>query len=363
MTIGVPREIKIGETRVSMTPSLCRRCVALGARVLLEKGAGLTAGFTDAEYRAAGATLVADPARVWRGADLVLKVKEPQPSEYGFLQPGQALFTYLHLAAGPKLARVLLRKRVLGIAYETVEGADGAFPLLKPMSQIAGRLSIQIGAYFLQSQHGGSGVLLGGIPGTMPGHVVVVGAGNSGAHAVQMAAGMGARVTVLDLDTRKLEALDSEYRGRVVTLMSNPSNIEHEVADADLLVGAVLIPAAKAPTVISRRMVARMRPGGVIVDIAIDQGGCIESIQPTSHRSPVYRQHGVMHYAVPNMPALVGRTSTLGLTQATEPYVALLVRRGVERALADHAGLAKGVNTRAGRVVYPAVAAALGFSE
>ena len=363
MTIGVPREIKIGETRVSMTPSLCRRCVALGARVLLEKGAGLTAGFTDAEYRAAGAVIVADAARVWRAADLVLKVKEPLPAEYPLLQPGQALFTYLHLAAGPELARVLLKKRVLGIAYETVEGTDGAFPLLKPMSQIAGRLSIQIGAYFLQSQHGGSGVLLGGIPGTMPGHVVVVGAGNSGAHAVQMAAGMGARVTVLDLDTRKLEALDSEYRGRVVTLMSNPANLEHEVADADLLVGAVLIPAAKAPTVVSRRMVARMRPGSVIVDIAIDQGGCVESIRATSHEQPVYRQHGVMHYAVPNMPALVGRTSTLGLTQATEPFVALLVRRGVERALAEHAGLAKGVNTRAGRIVYPAVAAALGFSE
>lgn len=363
MTIGVPREIKIGETRVSMTPSLCRRCVALGARVLLEKGAGLTAGFTDAEYRAAGATIVADAARVWRASDLVLKVKEPLPAEYPLLQAGQAIFTYLHLAAGPELARVLLKKRVLGIAYETVEGPDGGFPLLKPMSQIAGRLSIQIGAYFLQSQHGGSGVLLGGIPGTMPGHVVVVGAGNSGAHAVQMAAGMGARVTVLDLDTRKLEALDSEYRGRVVTLMSNPANVEHEVADADLLVGAVLIPAAKAPTVVSRRMVARMRPGSVIVDIAIDQGGCVESIRATSHEQPVYRQHGVMHYAVPNMPALVGRTSTLGLTQATEPFVALLVRRGVERALAEHAGLAKGVNTRAGRIVYPAVAAALGFSE
>ncbi|MFM8336094.1 MAG: alanine dehydrogenase [Opitutaceae bacterium] len=363
MPLGVPREIKIGETRVSMTPSLCRRCVALGARVLLEKGAGLTAGFADAEYRAAGAKIVADAARVWRAADLVLKVKEPLPAEYPLLQPGQAIFTYLHLAAGPELARVLVKKRVLGIAYETVEGPDGGFPLLKPMSQIAGRLSIQIGAYFLQSQHGGSGVLLGGIPGTMPGHVVVVGAGNSGAHAVQMAAGMGARVTVLDLDTRKLEALDSEYRGRVVTLMSNPANVEHEVADADLLVGAVLIPAAKAPTVVSRRMVARMRPGSVIVDIAIDQGGCVESIRATSHEQPVYRQHGVMHYAVPNMPALVGRTSTLGLTQATEPYVAQLVRRGVERALAEHPGLAKGVNTRAGRIVYPAVAAALGFSE
>ncbi|MEY2877624.1 MAG: hypothetical protein RLZZ15_4 [Verrucomicrobiota bacterium] len=362
MTIGVPKEIKIGETRVSMTPSLCRRCVSLGAKVVVQKSAGVVAGFRDDEYRAAGATLVADAAKVWRAADLILKVKEPLAAEYGLLREGQALFTYLHLAAGPELARVLLAKKILGISYETVEGVDGSFPLLKPMSQIAGRLSIQIGAYFLQSQHGGSGVLLGGIPGTMPGHVVVVGAGNSGAHAVQMAAGMGARVTVLDLDTRKLEALDSEYRGRVVTLMSNPANIEHEVADADLLIGAVLIPAAKAPIVVSKKTVARMRPGSVIVDIAIDQGGCIESIRPTSHEKPVYEQHGVIHYAVPNMPALVGRTSTLGLTQATEPYVAMLVGKGIERALAEHHGLQRGVNTEGGKIVYPAVAKALGFS-
>jgi len=362
MTIGVPREIKVGETRVSLTPGLCRRCVALGAKVLVERGAGVAAGFPDAEYRAAGATLVASTVKVWRAADLVLKVKEPQPEEYGRMREGQALFTYLHLAAAPELARVLLQKRILGIAYETVEGGELGFPLLKPMSQIAGRLSIQIGAYFLQSKHGGSGVLLGGIPGTMPGHVVVVGAGNSGAHAVQMAAGMGARVTVLDLDTRKLEALDAEYRGRVVTLISNAANLETEVADADLLIGAVLIPAAKAPTVVTKKMVARMRAGSVIVDIAIDQGGCIESIRPTSHERPVYREHGVMHYAVPNMPALVGRTATLALTQATEPYVALLVRRGIERALGELPGLARGVNTENGRIVYPAVAKALGFS-
>ncbi|HEX2853504.1 MAG TPA: alanine dehydrogenase [Opitutaceae bacterium] len=363
MTIGVPKEIKIGETRVSMTPSLCRRCVTLGAKVLVQKSAGLTAGFTDAEYRAAGATLVSEAGRVWRAAELILKVKEPLAAEYDLLREDQALFTYLHLAAGAELTKVLLKKRILGIAYETVEGSDGSFPLLKPMSQIAGRLSIQIGAYFLQSQHGGSGVLLGGIPGTMPGHVVVVGAGNSGAHAVQMAVGMGARVTVLDLDTRKLEALDSEYRGRVVTLMSNPANIAHEVADADLLIGAVLIPAAKAPVVVSKKTVATMRPGSVIVDIAIDQGGCIESIRPTSHRNPVYREHGVIHYAVPNMPALVGRTSTLGLTQATEPFVAMLVQRGVQRALAGHAGLAKGANTRGGKIVNEAVAAALGYTK
>ena len=361
MTIGVPKEIKIGETRVSMTPSLCRRCVSLGARVLVQRLAGQTAGFTDTEYRAAGATIVGEAIKVWTAADLILKVKEPLASEYDMMREGQTIFTYLHLAAGPELARALLKKRVLGIAYETVEGVDGSFPLLKPMSQIAGRLSIQIGAYFLQSQHGGSGVLLGGIPGTMPGHVVVVGGGNSGAHAVQMAAGMGARVTVLDLDTRKLEALDMEYRGRVVTLMSNPANIEAEVSDADLLIGAVLIPAAKAPTVVSKKTVASMRPGSVIVDIAIDQGGCIESIRPTSHEKPVYTEHGVIHYAVPNMPALVGRTSTLGLTQATEPYVAMLVEKGIERALREHPGLARGVNTREGSITYPAVAKALGY--
>jgi alanine dehydrogenase len=289
-------------------------------------------------------------------------VKEPLASEYGLLREGQTLFTYLHLAAGPKLTQELVRKKILGIAYETVEGSDGSYPLLKPMSQIAGRLAIQIGAYFLQSQHGGSGVLLGGIPGTLPGHVVVVGAGNSGAHAVQMAAGMGARVTVLDLDTRKLEALDTEYRGRVVTLMSNPANVESCVADADLLVGAVLIPAAKAPIVVTDAMVARMRHGSVIVDIAIDQGGCIESIHPTSHTEPVYRKYGVIHYAVPNMPALVGRTSTQGLTQATEPFVALIVQKGVETALAEHRRLAAGVNTRDGRVVNQAVAQALGYA-
>jgi alanine dehydrogenase len=359
MRIGVPKEIKIGETRVSMTPSLCRRCVKLGAEVVVERGAGASAGFSNAEYRAAGARIAASADKVWASADLVLKVKEPLPEEYARMREGQALFTYLHLAAGPELARVLTKKRVLGIAYETVEGMDRQYPLLKPMSQIAGRLSIQIGAYFLQTQHGGSGVLLGGIPGTMPGHVVVVGAGNSGAHAVQMAAGMGARVTVLDLDTRKLEAIDMEYRGRVVTLMSNPANIEHAVEDADLLIGAVLIPAAKAPTVVTKKMVARMRPGSVIVDIAIDQGGCIETVRPTSHEEPVYRESGVIHYAVPNMPALVGRTSTLGLTQATEPYVAMLVEKGIDRALAEHEGLARGVNTREGKIVCEAVAEAL----
>ena len=363
MIIGVPKEIKIGETRVSMTPSLCRRVTSLGGKVIIEKSAGDSAGFTDAEYKSAGASLTPSAAKVWKSADLILKVKEPLAAEYGYLQHGQTLFTYLHLAAGPALAKELCHKGILGIAYETVEGVDGQFPLLKPMSQVAGRLSIQIGAYFLQSQLGGSGVLLGGIPGTMPGHVVVVGAGNSGAHAVQMAAGMGARVTVLDLDTRKLEALDTEYRGRIVTLMSNPANLEHAVADADLLIGAVLIPAARAPIVVSAKMVAQMRPGSVICDIAIDQGGCIETIHATSHQKPTYKVHNVIHYAVPNMPALVGRTSTMGLTQATEPFVAMMVQKGIERALNEHKGLARGVNTRNGRITYDAVAKAVGFDS
>jgi alanine dehydrogenase len=361
MQIGVPKEIKNGETRVSMTPNLCRRCVKLGADVLIEKGAGISAGFQDSEYKAAGARLARTASQVWRGADLILKVKEPLDSEYKLMQEGQQLFTYLHLAACPELAKELLKRKVLGVAYETVEAQDGSLPLLKPMSQVAGRLSIQIGAYFLQSQHGGSGVLLGGIPGTMPGHVTIIGAGNSGAHACRMAAGMGAQVTVLDLDTRKLEMLDEEYRGQVVTLVANPGNIETAVAHSDLLIGAVLIPGAKAPMVVSRAMVKTMRPGSVIVDIAIDQGGCVETIRPTSHQEPVYREHGVLHYAVPNMPAMVGRTSTIALTQATEPFVVLMAQLGARAAIEAHRGLARGVNTRNGEMVNAAVAKALGY--
>ncbi len=361
MKIGVPKEIKNGETRVSMSPALCRRCTRLGAEVLLERGAGLSAGFTDAEYEAAGASLVKTPKQVWGEADMILKVKEPLEAEFSRMQRNQTLFTYLHLAAAPELTKALLKKHILGIAYETVEAADGSLPLLKPMSQIAGRLSIQIGAYFLQSQNGGSGVLLGGIPGTMPGRVTIIGAGNSGAHACRMAVGMGAQVTILDLDTRKLELMDEEYRGQVVTLVANPANVEQAVAQADLLVGAVLIPGARAPMVVSRQMVSTMRPGSVIVDIAIDQGGCVETIRPTSHHEPVYTEHGVVHYAVPNMPALVGHTSTLGLTQATEPFVVLLAEKGVQAALEAHRGLARGINTRHGEISNSAVAKALGY--
>lgn len=361
MIIGVPAEIKDGETRVAMTPSLSRRCVKLGATVLVQKGAGFRAGFLDTEYRHAGAKIVNTAAKAWGEANLVVKVKEPQPSEFRFFRSDLTLFTYLHLAACPDLAAALVEKQVLGIAYESVEGREGLLPLLKPMSHIAGRLSIQTGAYFLQTQNGGSGVLLGGVPGTMPGRVAIIGAGNSGAHACRMAMGMGARVAMLDLDARKLEMIDEEYRGGVVTLMANPGNIEMAVKDCDLLIGAVLVPNAKAPTVVTSAMVKQMRPGSVIVDIAIDQGGCVATIAPTSHREPTYVKHGVVHYAVPNMPALVGRTSTLALTQATEPYLVNMVTRGINRALTEHEGLARGINTRAGRVVNRQVARALGY--
>ncbi len=359
LKIGIPKEIKIGETRVSMSPAFCSKCISLGAKVFVEKSAGTAAGFSDAEFFNSGAQITNTAKEVWDNADLILKVKEPLPSEYGLMREGQTLFTYLHLAANKELAVVLKKLRILAIAYETVESPDGSLPLLKPMSQVAGRLAVQIGAYFLQSRQGGSGVLLGGIPGALPGHVVVVGCGTSGSHAVQMAVGMGARVTALDMDSRKLEALDAEYHGRVVTLMSNPANLEHSVADADLLIGAVLIPADKAPTVVTRSMVELMRSGSVIVDIAIDQGGCVESIRPTSHECPTYREHGVVHYAVPNMPAMVGRTSTLGLTQATEPYVEMFIRDGVERAVTENASLAKGLTTRAGKITNRTVAKCL----
>ncbi|MBE2214363.1 MAG: alanine dehydrogenase [Opitutaceae bacterium] len=361
MIIGVPREVKVGETRVSMTPSLCRRLTGMGATVIVEKRAGVSAGFGDAQYREAGATIAASAAAVWKRADLVLKVKEPLESEYAHLRDGLTLFTYLHLAAIPRLAEALTRHRVLAIGYETVEAPDGTLPLLKPMSQIAGRLAVQVGAYHLQSQNGGSGVLLGGIPGVAPGHVAILGAGNSGAHACRMALGLGAHVTLIDVDSRKLDALDGEYRGAVTTLVSNPANIERAVAAADLVIGAVLVPAARAPIVVSRKTVAKMRPGGVIVDIAVDQGGCIETTRPTSHAEPTYVAHGVVHYAVPNMPAMVGRTSTVALTQATEPFVVQLVAKGIEQALVENRGLARGINSRGGRIVHPQVARALGL--
>ena len=359
MIIGVPKETKIGETRVSLTPLVCRHLVDHGATVLVECTAGAGAGFSDTEYQEAGALLEPSAEKIWARADLILKVKEPLAEEYPLLREGQALFTYLHLAANPALARVLLAKRILGIAYESVERADGSFPLLKPMSEIAGSLAVQVGAYFLQSPQGGAGVLLGGVAGVQPGHVVVIGAGNAGIHSVITAVGFGARVTALDRDEAKLRLLGDRYGDRVTTLASTTANLETIIANADLVVGAVLIPGARAPTVATRKMIARMRPGTVVVDIAIDQGGCVEGIRPTSHAQPTYIDQSVVHYAVPNMPALVGRTSTLALTAVTRRFVEVVAEKGLERALAEDRALANGVNTSAGKIISEAVAKAL----
>ncbi|TVR49915.1 MAG: alanine dehydrogenase [Puniceicoccaceae bacterium] len=359
MVIGVPKEIKQGETRVAVVPSTCRRLVDGGNRVLVEAGAGAAAGFADEAYAEAGAALAPGAAVVFAEADLIVKVKEPQPAELEQFREGQALFTYLHLAAAPAVAQALCSRRVLGIGYETIEGPGGSLPVLKPMSQVAGRLSVQVGAWFLMSSQGGAGVLPGGVPGVERGHIVILGLGNAGSEACRMAVGLGARVTVLDIDRAKLEHLEERFPGLVNTLVSTPSRVAEAVAAADLVIGAVLVAGARAPRVVSREMVRSMAPRRVVVDIAIDQGGCVETIRPTSHKEPVYLEEGVLHYAVPNMPALVGRTATLALTQVTEPYLLRMAKDGIDAALEAVPGLEKGVNTRDGRVVHPAVAAAL----
>jgi alanine dehydrogenase len=359
MKIGIPREIKQGETRVAARPSTCERLIQLGAEVYVETGCGARCGFPDADYERAGASLVDSPKKVYHDCDLVVKVKEPLEEEYPLLHKDLTLFYYLHLAAVPKLADCLQKSGTTAVCYETIVADDGSLPLLKPMSQIAGRLSVQIWAYYLQSPNGGSGVLLGGVPGTAPGHVVVVGTGTAGAQACEMAIGLGARVTVLDVSQTKLEHINELYGGRVTTLIATPSNMEIYAADADLLVGAVLIPGGLAPTVVRKKTVQNMRPGSVLVDIAIDQGGCIETIRPTSHEDPIYKKYEVIHYAVPNMPALVGRSSTIALTQATEPYLSRIVELGLEESLKQDRSLREGVNVQNGSIVHPTVCQAL----
>jgi alanine dehydrogenase len=357
--VGIPKEIKQGETRVAARPSTCKRLVQLGADVIVQSSAGNLCGYVDEEYVKAGATIVEKAETVYEEADLVVKVKEPLEQEYPLLRKDLTLFCYLHLAAVPGLAARLKESGTLAVCYETIEAKDGSLPLLKPMSQVAGRLSVQLGAYYLQSPNGGSGVLLGGVPGTASGHVVVVGSGTAGTHACEMAIGLGARVTVLDVNQSRLERIDELYGGRVATLVANPSNLENYAADADLLVGAVLVPGGLAPNVVHAQTVKNMREGSVVVDIAIDQGGCVETIRPTSHENPIYKEYGVIHYAVPNMPALVGRTSTIALTQATEPYLAKLVELGIERAFEEDESLRDGINVRNGEVVHPVVREAL----
>ncbi len=362
MRIGVPREIKANEHRVAVTPAGVQALTRAGHEVFVEAGAGQGSGFADADYLAAGAAVVASADDVWAHAEMVVKVKEPLPPEYERMRPGQILLTYLHLAPERELTLALMNRRVAAIAYETVQSPHGALPLLVPMSEIAGRMAVQVGARFLERPHGGRGILLAGVPGVPPGDVVILGGGIVGTNAAKMALGLGARVTIIDINADRLRYLDDLFHGQVTTLMSNPSNIAAAVRRADLLIGAVLIPGARAPHLVTEEMVRTMKPGAVIVDVAIDQGGSIATCdRVTTHEDPVYVRHGVVHYAVANMPGAVPRTATLALTNVTLPYVLELANKGLARALRENRSLAMGVNVFAGHVTYRAVAEAHGL--
>lgn len=360
MIIGLPKELKDNENRVALTPGGARSLVAAGHAVFVEMNAGTGSGFRDEDYQAAGAKLVGQASEVWTRADMIVKVKEPLPSEYAYFRPNLILFTYLHLAPELALTKALMDKQVVAIAYETIQLPDRSLPLLTPMSEVAGRMSIQIGAQFLEKPQGGKGIVLGGVPGVLPGSVVIIGGGIVGTNAAKMALGTGADVTIIDLNPERLRALDDLFAGRVRTLMSNDYNIEHAVRTADLLVGAVLIPGSRAPKLVSESMVEQMSPGSVIVDVAIDQGGSIATIdRVTTHSHPTYEKFGVIHYAVANMPGAVPRTSTLALTNVTLPFMLQLANKGYATAVRDNASLAKGVNVLRGHVTYEAVAKGL----
>ena len=361
MLIGVPKEIKDHEHRVSVTPDGVRLLRASGHQVLVEPSAGQGSGFTDEAYRQAGAQVVRGKEEVFREADLIVKVKEPQLSECALFRPGQALFTYLHLASLPDLTKALVASRITAIAYETVEARDHSLPILRPMSEIAGRLAVQVGAHYLEQVHGGRGLLLAGVPGVPPGHVVVLGAGVVGTSAVRIAVGMGATVTVINLDLDRLRTLDDLYGGRITTCAATQTTIERALVHADLVIGAVLVPGARAPKIISRNALSKMKPGSVFVDVAVDQGGCSETTRPTTHSDPVYVVDGVLHYCVTNMPGIVPHTSTLALTNATLPYLVRLASNGIEQAIGSDPGLAKGVNVMDGTVTCQAVAEAHGL--
>ncbi|HEX4154908.1 MAG TPA: alanine dehydrogenase [Acidobacteriaceae bacterium] len=356
MIIGVPKEVKDHESRVGITPAGVKALTEAGHKVLVEHNAGQLSSFPDDDYQAVGAEIVGAAHDVWRNAEMVVKVKEPVEKEYAHFRPGLVLFTYLHLAPLRELTDILLSKGVTGIAYETVKDRVGALPLLTPMSEVAGRLSVQIGAAYLEKEHGGRGVLLGGVPGVPPGNVCVIGGGIVGTNAAKMALGLGAKVTLVDLNLNRLRELDDIFNGRVFTLASNSYNIERAAREADLLIGGVLIPGAAAPKIVTRAMVGKMKKGAVIVDVAIDQGGCIETAKPTTHSNPSYEVDGVVHYCVTNMPAAVPNTSTLALTNATFPYVLKLASRGAEAAIREDRGIAEGVNTYKGHLTYRAVA-------
>jgi alanine dehydrogenase len=361
MVVGTVREIKDNEYRVGLVPGGVKTLVDSGQKVLVESRAGEGSGISDEEYRQAGAEIVGSAAEVWKRSEILVKVKEPIEPEYPHLREGQILFTYLHLAPLPKLTRVLLERKVTGVAYETITGPDGSLPLLTPMSEVAGRMSIQVGARYLERTSGGRGVLLGGVPGVPPAEVMIIGGGVVGMNAAKMALGMGARVTILDRSVTKMQYIDDVFGGHVATLMSNPIAIARAAARADLLVGAVLIPGATAPKLVTRSMVSGMKKGSVIVDVAVDQGGCIETTHPTTHSDPTYEVDGVVHYCVANMPGAVPRTSTFALTNVTFPYLLRIARKGLRQALKEDPALVSGVNTYAGQLTCAPVAEAQGL--
>lgn len=356
MIIGVPKEVKDHESRVGIVPSGVKALVDAGHQVIVETKAGALSSMPDADYQKAGATIAASAADVWTKANLVVKVKEPIESEYQFLRDGLTLFTYLHLAPLPKLTDALLKGNVTGIAYETIRDKTGGLPLLTPMSEVAGRMSVQVGASYLEKEKGGRGVLLGGIPGVPPAQVAIIGGGVVGTNAAKIALGMGAIVTLIDVNLNRLRELDDIFNGRIYTVASNAFTITKATRHADLVIGGVLIPGAAAPKLVTREMVKGMKEGAVIVDVAIDQGGCIETARPTTHSDPAYVEYGVVHYCVTNMPAAVPHTSTLGLTNATYPYVMKLANLGPQKAIASDPGLKEGVNTYKGHITYAAVA-------
>jgi alanine dehydrogenase len=362
MLIGVPKEVKIHEYRVGLTPGSVRELVHHGHQVIVEAGAGAGVGFDDASYKAVGSRIAANAAEVFAIAELIVKVKEPQPGEVVMLREGQVLFTYLHLAADKTLAEGLLRSGVAAVAYETVTDAHGGLPLLAPMSEVAGRMAVQVGAHCLEKEQGGIGVLLGGVPGVPAAKVVILGGGVSGTNAARMAMGMEAYVTVIDRSLPRLYELDLQFGAQLHTLFSTMENIEREVIAADLVIGAVLIPGGVAPKLVSRELIRAMKPGTVVVDISIDQGGCFETSRPTTHAAPTYVEEGVVHYCVTNMPGAVARTSTVALNNATLPFVLAIAERGWRQALCDNSHLRNGLNVGRGRVTHQAVARDLGMT-
>ena len=361
MKIGVPREIKNHEYRVAITPAGVMEMTRNGHEVFIEQDAGIGSSISNEEYVKAGAKMLATADEVWQTGDMIMKVKEPIAAEYDRMREGQLLFTYLHLAAEQKCTDALLKKKVTGVAYETVELPDRSLPLLAPMSEVAGRLAPQVGAHSLMRANGGRGVLIGGVPGVKPAKVVILGGGVSGLHAAQISLGMGADVTILDLNIPRLRQIDLAFNGAIRTLASNAFAIENECLAADLVVGAVLVPGAKAPKLVSNDLVSRMKPGSVLVDIAIDQGGCFEDSRATTHADPTYTVHNTVFYCVANMPGAVPNTSTYALTNVTLPYAVALANKGWKQALKDDKALALGLNTHAGKVTYPAVAQAFGY--